>query len=74
MDITGLVSFFTELAFPVAVAVYFMVFTMRQLERMRTNQIKLQVLMALLLDALDISIPDSEVEEAVKRIKDRRQK
>lgn len=74
MDISGIASIFSDLAFPVAVAVYLLVYTSRQLERIRTNQIKLQVLMALLLDALDISIPDSEVEEAVKRIKDRRQK
>lgn len=74
MDLTGLVSFFADLAFPIAVAAYLLVVTSRELERIRTNQIKMLVLLALVVDSFDISIPDTELCEIVEQIKAKRER
>lgn len=74
MDLTGLISFFADLAFPIAVAAYLLVVTSRELERIRTNQIKMLVLQALLLDAFGVSIPDTELCEIVEGVKARRER
>ena len=69
MDIAALVSFFTELAFPIAFAAYFVVVLSKSLERMRTNQLKQMVLLALMLDKWGVVIPDSELKEVVGILK-----
>ena len=74
MDLTELVSFFADLAFPIAVAAYLLVVTSRELERIRTNQIKILVLMSLVLDNSGIRVPDSELCEVVEEIKARRKR
>lgn len=69
MDILQAVSFFTELAFPIAFSAYFVIVLTKSLERLRTNQLKQLVLTALMLDKMGVGIPDSELSEIVRGIK-----
>ena len=62
-------SFFTELAFPIAVAAFLLVITTRKLERLHTDQLKLLIFTCLLLDKADIDVPDTKLRAAIELLK-----
>jgi len=65
-SITGFLSLFTEAAFPVAVAAFLLISTTKQLNSLKTNQLKQMIMLAMLLQKNGQVIPDSKLAEIVK--------
>lgn len=65
-SMAGLVSLFTEAAFPIAVAAFLLISTTKQLNAMKVNQLKQMVMLAMLLKANDQIVPDAKLEEIIK--------
>ena len=64
--IAGLISLFTEASFPIAVAAFLLISTTKQLNQIKTNQLKQMVMFAMILKKNDIAIPDTRLEDLVK--------
>jgi len=65
MEVAQVFSFFSELAFPIAVAAFLLISTAKQLEQMRIAMLKTQLLIALLLMHHDIDVPDAQLDGLV---------
>lgn len=66
MDIAGIISLFTEAAFPIAVAAFLLVSTTKKLEQIKVNQLKILIMLAMLLKCNDVVIPDSKLQDLIK--------
>lgn len=62
-------SFFTDLAFPVAVAAFLLVVTTRKIDQMQTTLLKLTIYVGLIMGDLGISVPDEKLRSALELIR-----
>lgn len=65
-DITAVASFFSELAFPVAVSATLLFVVIKQLEAIKTSQLKTLLFLSLIMAELGVVIPDSQMRVAVE--------
>jgi hypothetical protein len=72
-DITQIASFFTELAFPIAVAGFLLFVTTKQLDKLRVSNLRILIFLALLLQANNIHVPDDKINAYVKLLKKERE-
>ena len=65
-NIPSVISLFSEAAFPIAVAAFLLISTTKQLNALKTNQLKQMIMLALLLQKNGQVIPDTKLAEIVK--------
>jgi hypothetical protein len=71
MPFTEYVKAFTELGFPVGVAVYLLVYQSKQMDRLRSSLVEVQIGLRLILDKLDAM---GDYDRAVAEFKAKKEK